>query len=160
MHEWVIWVLVAASGLHVMEEHALGWQGWATTVMGKRLGMQFYWQDFYVTNAAMFIVGIACAMVGWQFAAFALAFASLNIIDSLFFHILPSIQAKRLNPGCITAVILYLPLGFLCYWMAHKDRVLTAGALWLSIGIGAFLMISALVGPRLRKKLGYPDSTK
>jgi len=159
MHEWIIWVLVAASALHVMEEHALGWQGWATSVMGKKLGVDFYWQDFYVTNAALFIVGIACAMVGWQFAAFALAFASLNIIDSLFFHILPSVRAKRLNPGCITAIILYLPLCFLCYWAASKDHVLTSNALWLSIAIGAFLMASALVGPKLRKSLGYPDVT-
>lgn len=160
MHEWIIWTLVAASALHVMEEHALGWQGWATSVMGKKLGMRFYWQDFYVTNAALFIVGIACAMVGWQFAAFALAFASLNLIDAVCFHILPSVRARRINPGSITAVVLYLPLGYLCYWAAHKDGVLSAGAIWLSIAIGAFLMASALVGPRLRKTLGYSDSAK
>ena len=28
MHDWVLWILVAASALHVGEEHALGWQGW------------------------------------------------------------------------------------------------------------------------------------
>lgn len=143
-----------------MEEHALGWQGWATSVMGKKLGVRFYWQDFYVTNAALFIVGIACAMVGWQFTAFALAFGSLNIIDSLFFHILPSARAKRLNPGCITATILYLPIGFLCYWAAHMDHVLSAGALLLSVLIGAFLMASALVGPKLRDSIGYPDKAR
>lgn len=157
MHEWILWVLVAASALHVMEEHALGWQGWATSVMGKKLGVSFYWQDFYVTNTALFIVGISTAMVGWQFAGFGLSFASLNIIDALLFHILPSVRAKRLNPGCITATILYLPIGFLCYWAANKDQILTTSALWLSILIGAFLMASALVGPKLRNSLGYPD---
>lgn len=160
MHEWILWVLLAASALHVMEEHALGWQGWATSVMGKKLGVSFYWQDFYVTNAALFIVGISTAMVGWQFVAFGLSFASLNIIDALLFHIFPSIQAKRLNPGCITATIIYLPIGFLCYWAASKDNVLTTNMLVLSIIIGAFLMASALVGPKLRNSLGYPDINK
>ncbi|MDQ5972057.1 MAG: hypothetical protein QG553_216 [Patescibacteria group bacterium] len=159
MHEWILWVLVAASALHVMEEHALGWQGWATSVMGKKLGVSFYWQDFYVTNAALFIVGISTAMVGWQFVAFGLSFAALNIIDATLFHILPSILAKRLNPGCITATVIYLPVGFLCYWAASTDQVLTAGTLWLSILIGAFFMASALVGPKLRNSLGYPDES-
>lgn len=160
MHEWVLWVLVAGSAIHVMEEHALGWQGWATKVLGKKFRVTFSWQDFYITNTALFIVGIATAMVGWQFAAFALAFASLSIINAIFFHILPSLQAKRLNPGCITAVILYLPLGFLCYWAANKDGVLDAGSLWLSIAVGAFLMASAIAGLKLREILGYPDIVK
>lgn len=157
MHEWILWVLVASSALHVMEEHALGWQGWAASVMGKKLGVSFYWRDFYVTNAALFIVGISTAMVGWQFAAFALSFASLNLIDAVLFHIVPSIKAKRLNPGCITATVLYLPICSLCYWAAYTDGVLSFGALALSIVIGALLMASALAGPKLRNTLGYPD---
>lgn len=158
MYEWVLWILVAASALHVMEEHALGWQGWATSVMAKKLGVKFYWSDFYVTNAALFIVGISTAMVAWQFVAFALSFAALNIIDAVLFHIVPSIKAKRLNPGCITAVVLYLPIGFSCYWAANKAGVLSMGSVWLSIAIGAFLMASALVGPKLREHIGYPDA--
>jgi hypothetical protein len=32
MHDWVLWILAAASALHVVEEHALGWQGWAVVL--------------------------------------------------------------------------------------------------------------------------------
>jgi hypothetical protein len=45
MHDWVIWVLVAASALHVVEEHALGWQGWATQNFA-RIGVHPTWTDF------------------------------------------------------------------------------------------------------------------
>lgn len=158
MYEWVLWILVAASALHVVEEHGLGWQGWANKTIGKKLGIKLGWDDFWPTNGALIIVGISTAMVGWSFAAFALSFAALNLINAIFFHILPSIIAKRPNPGCFTAILLYLPIGTLCYVAANTDKVLTLGTVLLSIVIGAFFMASALATPLLRPRFGYPDA--
>ena len=39
MHDWVLWILLTASALHVVEEHALGRQGWATEALGRRIGV-------------------------------------------------------------------------------------------------------------------------
>jgi len=38
-HDWVLWILVAAAALHVVEEHGSGWQGWAARVLAPRIGM-------------------------------------------------------------------------------------------------------------------------
>ncbi len=157
MNEWILWVLVAASALHVVEEHGLGWQGWASNTIAKKLGIKLGWGDFWPTNGALIIVGIAAAMVGWQFTAFALSFAAVNIINALFFHIVPSIKAKRPNPGCFTAIILYVPIGTLCYVAAYADKALTWGTFALSLIIGASLMAFAFAAPLLRKRFGYPD---
>jgi hypothetical protein len=73
MHEWVLWILVAASALHVVEEHALGWQGWAAGVLAPRIGMAPTWMDFWPTNGFLIVFGIAAAAVGWRAPGFALA---------------------------------------------------------------------------------------
>jgi hypothetical protein len=28
-HDWVLWILLTAAALHVVEEHGVGWQCWA-----------------------------------------------------------------------------------------------------------------------------------
>lgn len=52
-HEWVLWILLTASALHVVEEHALGWQGWAARVLGPRVGGAPTWIDFWATNGPL-----------------------------------------------------------------------------------------------------------
>ncbi|HEU4656556.1 MAG TPA: HXXEE domain-containing protein [Capillimicrobium sp.] len=157
-HEWVLWAMVAASALHVAEERALGWQGWATGVLGPRFGARPTWDDFWATNAALIVIGIATASVAWRAPAFALAFPALALINAVFFHVLPSIQARRPNPGCFTAVLLYVPVGLWCYDAAGKDDVLSAGALVGSVALGALLMAFALVNLMLKARFAYADA--
>ena len=125
MHEWVLWVLLAASAFHVVEEHALGWQGWATRYFGARLGVRVTWSDFWATNAALVVFGLAAAEAGWQAPAFALAFPALCLINALFFHLLTSLTARRPNPGVFTAILLYVPLSIWAYVVAASDGVLS-----------------------------------
>jgi hypothetical protein len=54
--------------------------------------------------------GISAAAVGWRVPTFALALPGGLLINAVFFHVLPSIAARRPNPGCFTAVVLYLPI--------------------------------------------------
>lgn len=153
-HEWIIWVLLAASALHVMEEHAFGWQGWAT----ETLGVRPTWADFWATNAAMIVVGLAAAAVGWAAPAFALGFPALALINAAFFHVLPSLRARRPNPGCVTAVALYVPLGIWCYVAAADDDVLSAGTVLGSLLIGAVLMAAAIGVLAGKERFAYPDA--
>jgi hypothetical protein len=55
VHDWVLWILAAASALHVVEEHALGWQGWAAGWLGRRIGMVPSWMDFWHTNGFLIV---------------------------------------------------------------------------------------------------------
>jgi hypothetical protein len=66
MHDWVLWILLAAIALHVVEEAALGWQGWAARWLGPRIGMVPQWMDFWPTNGYVIVLGVAVAAVGWK----------------------------------------------------------------------------------------------
>lgn len=157
MHQWVLWVLLTASALHVVEEHALGWQGWASERLGPIIGVKPTWSDFWVTNAALIVFGIAAASVGWKAPAFALGFAALALINAVAFHIVPSVQARHPNPGCFTAVLLYVPIGIWAYSAAAADDRLSAGTLLLSLLIGAIVMAAAIGMLVLGQRVGYAD---
>ena len=156
-HDWVLWILVTASALHVVEERALGWQGWAASTLGPRIGVAPTWLDFWATNGLLIVFGVSAAVVGWRAPAFALAFPALALINAVFFHFLPTIQAKRPNPGFFTALILYLPIGIWSYVAASDDGVLNVGTVILSLVIGALAMASAIVVLVLQPRFRYPD---
>jgi hypothetical protein len=157
MHQWVLWVLLVASALHVVEEHALGWQGWASERFGPLIGVKPTWADFWATNAALLVFGLAAAEVGWKAPAFALSFAALVLINAVFFHILPSMQARHPNPGCFTAVLLYVPVGIWAYAAAADDNRLSFGVVVGSVLIGAVVMATALAVLVLGQRVGYAD---
>lgn len=157
MHDWVLWILVAAAALHVVEEHALGWQGWAAGWLGRRVGMVPKWMDFWPTNGFLIVFGVAVAAVGWRAPAFALALPAGLVIDVVFFHVLPSITARRPNPGCFTGVVLYLPISVWVYAAAGDDGMLDAGTLALSVVLGAVVMASVVVLLVLQKRFRYAD---
>ena len=157
MHQWVLWVLLVASALHVVEEHALGWQGWASERLGPLLGVRPTWADFWATNAALIVFGIAAASVGWKAAGFSLGFAALALINAVLFHIVPSIQARHPNPGCFTAVALYVPIGVWAYVAAASDDRLSFGTVLLSLLVGAAAMAATLAFLVLGERVGYAD---
>jgi hypothetical protein len=159
-HEWVLWILVTASAMHVVEEHALGWQGWATGYIGPKIEAIPTWTDFWATNGLLIVFGVSAAAVGWRAPGFALAFPAVLLIDAVLFHIVPSVRASRPNPGLITAVVLYLPIGIWSYAAASGDGVLSFGAFLLSLLIGALAMASAVVWLALKPRLAYPDSSE
>ncbi|MGV1050502.1 MAG: HXXEE domain-containing protein [Solirubrobacterales bacterium] len=157
-HEWVLWVLVTASALHVVEEHGLGWQGWATGYIGPRIDAIPTWTDFWATNALLIVFGVSAAAVGWRAPGFALAFPALCLINAVFFHWIPSIEAQRPNPGLITATLLYVPIGIWAFVAASGDGVLGFGAFVLAFLLGAILMAAAVALLALAPKLAYPDA--
>jgi hypothetical protein len=157
VHDWVLWVLVAATGLHVVEEHALGWQGWAEMTLGKRFGAHPTWADFWGTNAALIVFAVSSAAVGWRATAFALALPALQLINAVLFHLLPSVMARRPNPGSFTAVFLYIPIGIWVYLAANSDGVVSPATLILSVAIGAVVMASAIGFLAMKPRFAYPD---
>jgi len=159
VHQWVLWVLVAATALHVVEEHALGWQGWASETVGGRFGIRPSWTDFWVANAALIVFAVAAAMIGWRAAGFSLALPALCLINAVGFHIVPSLRARAPNPGFFTATLLLVPIGIWAYLAASADGRLPIGAVLLSALIGAALMAAALGFPFLGQRFGYADDT-
>jgi hypothetical protein len=106
----------------------------------------------------LIVFGISAAAVGWRAPAFALALPGGLLINAVFFHVLPSIAARRPNPGCFTAVVLYLPIGVWSYAAAADDGMLAAGTLVLSVVLGAAGMASVIVMLVLQKRFRYADA--
>lgn len=156
-HDWVLWILLTASAVHVVEERGLGWQGWAARTFAPRLGVAPTWLDFWATNGLLTVFGVSAAAVGWRAPAFALALPALALVNAVFFHIVPSIQARRPNPGLFTAVLLYIPIGIWSYVEASNDGVLNAGTVIGSIAIGTLSMAAVLVLLALQPHFRYPD---
>ena len=156
--EWVLWILVAASSLHVVDEHALGWQGWADRALGTRFNAHPTWADFWATNTALLVVGFSAAFVAWDAVWFALSLPALCLINAVLFHAVPSAIARRPNPGLFTAVLLYVPIGIWAYVAADHDGVLTTWAVAGSVLIGAGYMGAAIGFLALKPRFAYPDS--
>ncbi|WP_434424969.1 HXXEE domain-containing protein [Nannocystis pusilla] len=133
----LLWLCVPVYGLHIMEELAFGWLEWAHSV-----GMMFPgWSTFYVTNAVVIVIGVTTAMLGWRMPACALVFPALMVINALLFHLLPSLTGGHPNPGCISAMVFFLPLAALTFreawragvraWQTYAAAALIAGGLQL-----------------------------
>ena len=75
----------------------------------------------------------------------------------MFFHVIPSIQARRPNPGVFTAVVLYVPIATWAYLAAGGDGALDFPTLLLSVVIGACAMAAALVLLMIQPRFRYPD---
>ncbi|HEY9211271.1 MAG TPA: HXXEE domain-containing protein [Ancylobacter sp.] len=141
------WLALAAYTLHIMEEFALDWRDWARSV----IGLPVEWTDFYITNAAVIVLGIVQAQLANVLPVVALVFAALMLINATFFHVLPVIVTKgRFSPGAITAVLLFYPVGIGMYRTAAAEGLLTRGVLLGSMLGGAVLMAYPIILLRLK----------
>jgi hypothetical protein len=138
----LLWLATAAYGLHILEEYQLNWRDWARGV----LGLPAEWNDFYVVNALVIVLGIVAANLAGHCPGVALAFPALMLINATFFHVLPTLWSRgRFSPGLVTAIVLFYPIGVACYWRASHDGALSIRALVGSLVLGAVLMAFPVV---------------
>ncbi|MVN22551.1 HXXEE domain-containing protein [Mucilaginibacter arboris] len=136
----IFWVALLCYAIHILEEFFYDWKSWARNV----LKLQVEWNGFYVVNTVVLFMGVACASVGWNYPAFALAFPALMLINAIFFHVLPTIITKKFSPGLITALILFLPVGIEAFRAAILIGVPTK-LLLLSVLTGLLLMAYPII---------------
>ena len=148
-HAFVLWLMLFAYALHILEEHTLDWLGWARST----LKLDLSWTDFYVTNAIVVVAGICTAMIGWQLPEVSLMFPALALVNALVFHIGPTLVRRRFSPGTISAGLLFLPVGIWSYYGAYLDGSLTTQIGVVSAIGGAVLMAYPIVLLRLKGRL-------
>lgn len=141
-HEYFLWLSVFAYALHIFEETILDWKGFTESVSGLK---NLKWADFFVANAAVLMMGICGAMIGWQLPFFALLLPSLQIINGLFFHLIPTILLRRFSPGVISSCLFFFPIGILCYWGANRDYFLHNSTILLSFFCAGMLSVTPLL---------------
>ena len=141
------WLALAAYSIHILEEHAFDWRGWARAV----IGLPVEWTDFYVTNAVVVVLGIVQAELAPALALAPLAFAALMLINATFFHVLPFLRTRgRFSPGLATAVVLFYPLGIAEFFQAASEARLGAGVALMAFVVGAVVMACPIVMLRLK----------
>jgi len=140
------WLALAAYAVHILEEYTFDWRDWARAV----LGLPVEWNEFYMTNALVIVLGVVQAELAPRLIIAPLTFAALMLINVTLFHVLPVIRASgRFSPGLVTGLILFYPIGITEFVQAHAE-----GRLSPTIGGGAFLLGAALMAfPILMLKL-------
>jgi hypothetical protein len=132
-----------------MEEYTFDWRNWARAV----IKLPVEWSDFFVTNSVVIALGIAQAQLAPVLPLAPLVFASLMLINAVFFHILPVVgTGGRYSPGVATAVVLFFPAGIAVWRQAAKDGVLDWHTGALAVLIGALLMAYPIVMLHLRSR--------
>lgn len=148
----LMWLCLAAYGLHVLEEFVFDWRNWARKV----LHLPAEWGDFYVTNALVIVLGIVAAEIAPVWPALALGFPALMLINATFFHVAPfALTRGRFSPGLITAVLLFIPLAGATLWKATVDWK----AIALACSVGVLLMATPIVFLKLKMR-PYFDQTR
>ena len=135
-HQYMLWIATIVYLIHMMEETIYGWLEWTRRVFH----IDATWPEFAVVNAFVAILGICCAAIGWKKTWVALVFPGLMLTNAIVFHIGAAIVSRTFSPGMITAVLLFLPTGFLCYRAAAVDGVLRRRDVLLSAIVGFLLM--------------------
>jgi hypothetical protein len=143
----LLWILVFAYALHILEEYFMDWQSWAEQLARRPVS----WTDFYLINAAVIIGGICMAVVGWQIPSFSLMLPALMLINGILVHLLPSLIRWQYAPGLVTAVVLFVPLGVWAFYTAFEDGVLTHQILLLASLGGVVLMLVPLALQRMKQ---------
>jgi hypothetical protein len=70
--------------VHVLEEFVLDWRSWVRHVLQLP-----EWNDFYVTNALVIVLGLAAAEIASVWPTVALGFSALMLTNATFFHVYP-----------------------------------------------------------------------
>jgi len=148
----MLWLCVVAYGAHVVEEFVFDWKNWAQQV----LHLPARWEDFYVTNCLVIVVGIVAVWIAPEYPAIALGMPGLMLINATFMHIFPFLLKRgRFSPGLITSVLLFWPIGF--YTMAAAQP--SGRDVVLALVVGA-LLLATPIGFIVLKQNPYFDQTR
>jgi Protein of unknown function with HXXEE motif len=143
---------VAAYGFHVVEEFVFDWRSWARQV----LHLRARWDDFYVSNCLVIVIGAVAVAIAPVWPGVALGFPGLMLINGAFMHVLPFVLRRgRFSRGLITAVLLFFPLGA----AAMKSVAFNPAILITPFGVGAALLATPIVFILLKNKVRYFDQS-
>jgi len=129
----VLWIIVAAIGVHIIEEYAFNFPGWTV----RFFSIPITSEDFHLVNACVSLYAIAGAVVGWRLPAFSLSTAGLIGLNG-FFHAGASVVVGGYSPGAVTGALIFLPLAATAYRSAARAGVLSARVFLISLGGGVF----------------------
>lgn len=149
-HEYLLWIALLAYGIHMIEETVYNWRAWVQTA----LKMNAEWNEFYMVNAVVIVMGLCCAMIGWKNPSIALIFPAFMAVNAVLFHIIPVFTKHMFSPGVITSVVLFLPVVYLLFRGAYIDGMITnPSAIIIPVISGFILMFFPIILQKTKKNI-------
>ena len=127
-------LILAFAIIHVAEEFFLGWLFWI-----RQFTKGITRTQFFVWNSAFILLCLAGLF--YSSATFRLSIASLLLINAIV-HLIPTLIRRQYSSGLISALLLYIPIGYYYYFsaihhtLANNYQILVSiplGALWMSL---------------------------
>ncbi|MDR0231202.1 MAG: HXXEE domain-containing protein [Dysgonamonadaceae bacterium] len=149
MENLPFWILTVAYAGHILEEYVLDWQDWAQ----KTSGMKLEWNEFFIANLAVIILGISCSVIGFECPVYSYLFVGLATVNALFAHIGTTIVKRKFSPGIITSVFLFLPICFWAYFLAAQKGILSLSFILISLTGGFLIMLFPIALQKIKQKI-------
>lgn len=141
----LIWLHLPVYMLHQYEEHdADRFRIFVNTVVGGGKDVLTRMDIFIINIAGVWGVdALAFVLAAWVHLGLGLIAVYLSLVNAIA-HCAQAIALRRYNPGLITSVVLFLPLGVLTLWVLSGNAQVTATDHVISLGLALLIHIAIL----------------
>lgn len=148
----LIWLQLPLYMLHQYEEHdADRFRLFVNTVVGGGRDVLTRMDVFIINIAGVWGVdALAFLLAAWVHLGLGLIAVYLSLVNAVA-HCAQAIALRRYNPGLITSVVLFLPLGVLTLWVLSGNAQVTAADHLIGLGL-AILIHAAILARVVRNK--------
>ncbi|QYZ70121.1 HXXEE domain-containing protein [Neotabrizicola shimadae] len=157
----LIWLQLPAYMIHQFEEHdADRFRAFVNTVIGGGKEVLTRMDVFIINILGVWGVdAIAFLLAAWVHLGLGLIAVYLSLVNGII-HCLQAIALRRYNPGLVTSILVFIPLGALTLWVLAGNADVTATD--HVIGLGLAILIHAAIVVRVvrhKRQLDRADGT-
>ncbi len=136
--------------LHQWEEHTGDrFRLYANRVIGRGREALTPAATFWINCLGVWAVDLAAIYLAWTFGPGAGLVAGYLAVVNAMLHIGPAVARREYNPGLVTAVALFLPIGGTCIAVSGAGAGLWPHAIALAAAVGVHLVVVVHVARRL-----------
>ena len=136
--------------LHQWEEHrGDGFRLYANRVIGGGREALTPAATFWINCLGVWAVNLAAIYLAWTVGPGAGLMAGYLAVVNAFLHIGPAIARRQYNPGLVTALLMFLPMGGWCIAWSGAGAGWWLHAIALAAAVGVHLVVVAHVARRL-----------
>ncbi len=106
---------------------------------------------FWINSLGVWAVDLAALYLTWMVGPSAGLVAGYLAVVNAMLHIVPALARREYNPGLLTAVLLFLPVGGWCVAQVGFEAGLLAHAIGLALAIGVHAVVVVYVVGRLAR---------
>lgn len=133
--DWIFWVLLAATALHVVEEYFGG--------RFRRFSLSLSTMEFVVINAAFLGLAASAASIWPEHPVYCLSLPALLVVNACV-HLVPMVATRRYSPGSVTVLLLCAPLSVYAFHVADDAGLGSAINVLSAFALAAFWLLLAL----------------